>query len=512
VTDLYGKEYLSPEPRNFTSKAKGAQEAHEAIRPAGATFVHPKDTGLSGKELAVYELIWMRTVATQMADAKKKSVSVRIEAANTVFSASGTRITFPGYLRAYVEGSDDPESALEDREVLLPAMKAGDKLTAQKVEPAEHETKPPARYTEASLVQAMEKAGIARPSTYASIISTIVERDYVRKNGNALTPTFTGFAVIQLLERYFENLVNLGFTSKMEASLDEIAEGNMDWLKYLKDFYLGKTGLRAQVEEQEKQIKPEESRSVKLNHLKGAEVRIGRFGAYVVKEGAKENVEAIKASIPEDVAPAELSQEKVEELIEISEKGPQPIGTDPKTGQNIYCLIGRFGPYVQLGEVTEEVPKPRRASVPKGHDLKNLQLTDALRFLSLPRELGMHPKSGKPILANVGRFGPYVVHEGDFRSLKKDDNVYAVTLERALEILSQEKKGRGGSTLVKELGPHPKDQKMVGVYDGKYGLFVKHGSKNAGLPKDLPAEQVTMEKAIELLDARAGKSKQKKAG
>lgn len=511
VTDLYGKEYLSPEPRQFTAKAKGAQEAHEAIRPAGSEFVHPKDTGLSGKELAVYELIWMRTVASQMAEARKKSVSVRMEAANTVFSATGTRIVFPGYLRAYVEGSDDPESALEDREVLLPALKAGDTVKPDKLTPLGHETKPPARFTEASLVQTMEKAGIARPSTYAAIISTIVEREYVRKVGNSLIPTFTGFAVIQLLERYFEQLVDPQFTSKMEESLDEIAEGNKDWLSYLKDFYLGKKGLKEQVDEKEKKIKPDESRSVRLPHLQDVEVRIGRYGAYLVRAGQKGDAEDIHASIPEDVAPGDLDQSKTEELLHISEKGPQPIGTDPKTGQNIYCLVGRYGPYVQLGEVTEEVPKPRRASIPKGYDPKTLPLEDALRFLSLPKELGLHPKTGKPILANAGRFGPYVVHDGDFRSLKKEDNVYTVDLNRALELLAQEKKGRGGSTLIREVGAHPETGKSIGIYEGKYGPYIKHASTNASLPKETKPEALTLEQAIELLAARKGGKNKKRA-
>ncbi len=524
IEELFGKEYLSPEPRQFTSKAKGAQEAHEAIRPAGAEFVHPKDTGLSGKELAVYEMIWMRTMASQMAEAKKKQVSVRLQNGDTVFSASGSRIIFPGFLRAYVESSDDPDAALDDKEVLLPAMKSGDSAQLVKAEAEAHETKPPARFTEASLVQTMEKAGIGRPSTYASIISTLVDREYVRKNGNAMTPTFTGIAVIQLLEKSFESLVNTDFTSKMEQSLDEIAEGNLEWLPYLKEFFLGKKGLRALIAENEKKIDPKESRTVHLPHLSGVEVKIGRYGAYIVEESTGEgkgkkkdgsDSDEVHATIPDDLAPSDLTAEKVQELLEIQRRGPQPIAKDPKTGLNIYCLTGRFGPYVQLGEATEDQPKPRRASVPKGSDPKAVTLDEALLWLSLPRELGKHPTSGKPILANLGRFGPYVVHDGDFRSLKKEDNVYTVTLDRGLEILSQEKKGRGGSALIRDLGPHPTDGKTVGLYEGKYGPYVKHGSVNASVPKETPVEQVTLPLALGWLGERAdktGKGKKKSGG
>jgi DNA topoisomerase-1 len=509
VEQLYGQDYLSPQPRQFTSKAKGAQEAHEAIRPAGGAFVHPKDTGLSGKELALYELIWKRTVASQMAEAKKKSVVAKLSCAGAVFTASGTRILFPGFLRAYVEGSDDPEAALEDKEVSLPALVVGDSIKCEKLEALSHETKPPARFSEAALVQALEKAGVGRPSTYASIIGTISERGYVRKQGNALVPTFTGFAVIQLLEKNFERLVDLGFTSKMEESLDEIAAGQLEWLPYLKGFYSGAGGLRAQVQEQEKRIDPNESRCVDLPHLKGIQVKIGRFGPYVVLPADRNKSESgdssteLHASIPEDVAPADLSEEKTQELLAIQARGPQPLGTDPRSGKGIYVLVGRFGPYVQLGQVSDDEKKPRRASIPKGVDPKAVTVEMALEYLSLPRDLGLHPVSGKPIQANLGRFGPYVVHEKDFRSLKKEDNVYTVTLERALALLAEEKKAsRSRAVTLRELGEHPKDKKPVTVLDGKYGPYVKHGETNASLPKDLPVEALTMEKAVELLDAR----------
>jgi DNA topoisomerase-1 len=504
----YGKEFLPSEPRLYTAKSKGAQEAHEAIRPAGSEFVHPDETGLSGKALALYELIWKRTIASQMVDAKKLSITAKIEAGNAVFSASGTRILFPGFLRAYVEGSDDPDHALEDREKFLPELKQGQSLNLKEVKAVSHETAPPARFTEASIVRELEKAGIGRPSTYASIISTLLDRDYVRKNGNALVPTFTAMAVTQLLETHFANLVDANFTSTMEKSLDEIAEGEREWLPYLRQFYLGKEGLQGQVERKEKQIDPKTSRMIELPHLPGVEVRVGRFGAYLVDK----KDESLHVSIPEDTPPADLTPSEVETLVKIAEKGPTPMGVDPKTGDKIFCLTGRFGPYVQLGEVTEENPKPRRASVPRGVDPKQVTLEQALQYLSLPRELGIHPEKKKAILANAGRFGPYVQCDGDFRSLKKEDNVYTVTLERALELLNQPKTGRSTATVLKELGNHPEDGKPLQVLEGKYGPYVKHKSQSASVPKDVPLDQVTIAMALEWLAARApqkGKSKKK---
>ena len=508
VTQLYGENFLPDAPRIYTSKDKAAQEAHEAIRPAGSEFVHPDETGLSGKARDLYELIWMRTVASQMKDALKKSVSVKIEADQCVFNATGSRITFPGFLRAYVEGSDDPSQALADKETLLPALKEGEVIKMKSLESLEHETQPPARFTEASIVRELEKAGIGRPSTYASIISTLLERDYVKKNGNALVPTFTGIAVTQLLEKHFSQLVDASFTSEMEQSLDKIAEGKIEWLPYLKSFYLGKTGLQEQVKVNEKKIDPNESRTLDLPHLKGVEVKIGRYGAYVIQPGQK-NQEDIHATIPEDVPPAELSVDKVKEIIEIAEQGPKPIGVDPKSKQNIYCLSGRFGPYVQLGEQPEdkEAPKPRRASVPKGIDPRSVTLEQALQWLSLPKELGLHPESKKPVVVNNGRFGPYIQHDGEFRSLKKDDNVYTVSFERALELLAQPKMGRATAKVIRELGPHPEDQKPVQLMEGKFGPYVKYKTVSASIPKEQKLEDLTLQQALELISQKKAAKK-----
>jgi DNA topoisomerase-1 len=438
---LYGQEYLSQQPRQFSSRSKNAQEAHEAIRPAGAQYRHPSETGLDGRELSLYTLIWRRTVASQMAEARKLSIGVLIAADDTIFSANGTRILFPGFLRAYVEGSDDPEAALEDREVLLPALAAGDVVNLEELLCDEHETKPPARYTEASLVQALERAGIGRPSTYASIIGTIQERGYVRKQGNALVPKFTGFAVIQLLEKYFEQLVNLGFTAQMEESLDEIAAGELQSLPYLRKFYSGETGLKNQVQAREASIDLAEVREIHLPQLGEMPIRVGRYGAYVETELKGETA---RATIPDDIAPADLKLEDIEKLLIARAEGPTPIGVHPENGENIFLLTGRYGPYVQLGEVTDENPKPRRASVPRAQDLSTVTIEQAVQLLSLPRELGKHPESGEPVLANKGRFGPYVMHNGEFRSLKKTDDLFTVDLTRAMELLNTPKAERPG--------------------------------------------------------------------
>ena len=515
VETLFGKDYLSPEPRQFTSKNKGAQEAHEAIRPAGAEFKHPRETGLTGRDMSLYELIWMRTVACQMADAQKLSMSVKIEAKKdadaVMFTASGSRILFPGFLRAYVEGSDDPETALEDREVILPTMKQGDQVALSVLTALTHTTKPPARFTEASLVQQLEKEGIGRPSTYASIIDTIQDRGYVRKLGNALVPTYTGVGVIQLLENYFENLVDYKFTSSMENSLDEIAEGKLEHLPYLKSFYSGKGGLADQVKTQEKKIDPNEARTIKLENIVGVDIKIGRYGAYVVQPGTKGSNE-IHATIPDDIAPGDLTESQIHDLLIASEKGPVSMGKDPKTDQDIYCLTGRYGPYVQLGEVTEDAPKPRRASLAKGQEPKTITLDQALVLLSLPRELGIHPEKNKPVITNMGRFGPYVMCDGDFRSLKKEDDVYTVTFERAMELLREEKRARRGAQAIKEFGKL--NDQTIELMDGKYGMYLKWGKVNATLPKEVDHEKLTPEQAIEIIKARAeqvGESTEKKA-
>jgi DNA topoisomerase-1 len=517
VQQMYGKEYLSPQPRQYKTKSKGAQEAHEAIRPAGSEFRLPRQTGLNGKELSLYDLIWKRTVASQMAEAKLTQIIVNIQVEDAIFRSSGKRIDFPGFFRAYVEGSDDPEAVLENQEVILPNLQAGDHPDCQQLDVISHETQPPARYSEASLVKTLEKEGVGRPSTYASILGTIIDRGYAQMRNKTLIPTFTAFAVVSLLEEHFQDLVDTKFTSKMEQTLDEIATGEAQWLPYLDQFYRGEQGLENQVKTKENQIDSQQAKVIKLENMP-VKVKIGKFGAYIEAENGED---IIKSSIPTDLTPADLNPEQVEVLLKQKTEGPQVLGTDPETGLPIYLLIGTYGPYVQLGDVPEgKKKKPKTASFPKGVTPENITLAMALDYLSLPRTLGNHPETDKPIKASLGRFGPYVVHdqgkEGkDYRSLKKEDDVLTVTLERALELLAQPKKGRGrssGSTKkpLKELGNHPKDDQPINIYEGPYGIYFKHGRTNVKLPEKETLESMTLEKALNLLKTKKTSSRKKK--
>lgn len=511
ITKKYGKDYLPDQPRNYEGKkAKGAQEAHEAIRPAGQQFVDPDETGLTGIQLKLYELIWMRTMASQMVDSRQKQVAVKIKAGDHVFTSSGMTIEFPGFLRAYVEGSDDPEADLSDREVRLPALKVGDTVDAKNIEPTQHETKPPARYTEASLVQTMEKEGIGRPSTYASVIGTIIDRGYVKKQANALYPTFTAMVVSKLLKNYFPEYVDLGFTSGMEQSLDHIADGDLDWEKYLKQIYFGKTGLKAQVEAQEEKIDPDEARTLKLMGLDKYTFHVGRYGAYLT---GKRDGEDVSASLPENESPADITAEMVEKLIDQKINGADSLGKDPATDKPIYVLNGRYGPYVQLGEIADEEDKPKRASLPPGILPENVDLPYALNLLSLPKNLGVHPETGKDIKAGLGRFGPYIVHEGDFRSIPKGTDLFSIDLKQALEMLSQPKKGRGANrTPLKILGKHPVTSEDIQIFNGPYGPYFKVGKVNMSLPEGSTVDTVTFDEAVKVLaDKISEKAPSKKA-
>ncbi len=517
VAAKYGQNYLSPSARQFSTKARNAQEAHEAIRPAGESFRDPADTRLDGRDLALYELIWKRTVASQMAEARLTMLAVDLEVeggslGTARFRASGKRIDFPGFFRAYVEGSDDPDAALEGQEVLLPALAVGDAPACQGVEALGHQTQPPARYSEAALVKMLEKEGIGRPSTYASIIGTIVDRGYATLLNNSLTPSFTAFAVTALLEEHFPDLVDTSFTARMEQSLDEISHGQVAWLPYLEAFYRGEKGLETQVQQREGDIDPGVSRTVSLEGLPCV-VRIGRFGAYLETKRVAEDgtEELLKATLPLEITPADLDADKAELLLRQKAEGPESLGEDPETGEQVYLLFGQYGPYVQRGQVSEAVPKPKRASLPKGQKPEELSLADALGLLRLPRALGDHPEGGR-VEAGLGRFGPYVVHhkgkgEKDYRSLKAEDDVLTVPLSRALELLAMPKRGRGGRTALKQLGLPEGSEEPVQLFDGPYGLYVKQGKVNASLPEGTTADTITLEQAIELLAAKAATGK-----
>ncbi len=500
IAKKFGNEYLPPQPRVYDGKkAKGAQEAHEAIRPAGNKFVDPDETGLSGNQLKLYELIWKRTVASQMVDARQKQVSAKIAVGDAVFSATGMTIEFPGFLRAYVEGSDDPEAELAEREVRLPALKANQKVKCEKMEPTSHETKPPARFTEASLVQTMEREGIGRPSTYASVIGTIIDRGYTRRVGTALAPTFTAMVVSKLLSQHLPEYVDLGFTSEMEQSLDTIADGDLDWEKYLKSIYFGAKGLKAQVEAQEKKIDPEEARTIKLEGLEKYEFHVGRYGAYLT---GKRDGETVSATLPDSEAPADLTAEVVEKLIDQKINGADSIGKDPKTQKPIYVLSGRFGPYVQLGEISDEAEKPKRVSLLAGMQPEQVDLKMALDLLSLPKVLGKHPGTDKDVKAGLGRFGPYIVHEGDYRSIPKGESLFEISFTRAMELLNMPKKGRGRAAPLKVMGKFPESEDEIQIMNGPYGPYVKCGKTNASLLENMTVEKLTVEQAIELLKDR----------
>jgi DNA topoisomerase I len=504
----YGKEYLSPQPRQYVTKSKGAQEAHEAIRPAGTEMRTVEEVGLTGREAALYELIWKRTVACQMADARLTQESATIAVEDARFRASGTRVDFPGFFRAYVEGSDDPDAALEDRSNPLPPLRQGEELRLRELTASGHETQPPARYTEASLVRTLEKEGVGRPSTYASIIGTIIDRGYVERVSNQLVPTYIAFAVTGLLEKWFPTLVDTAFTAGMEEQLDEIAAGKAEWLPYLRSFFLGEEGLDSLVRRGAEQIDPREASTVQLEGLE-ARVRIGRYGPFVESEL---DGETVTASLPEGIPPADLSAETVETITRAKSSGPTSLGDHPRTGEPVFLLDGRYGPYVQLGDGEGKEEKPKRVSLPKGLTPASVDLEAAVALLELPRDLGSHPETGEPVRAGIGRYGPYVVHGSDFRSLAAEDDVLTVELPRALELLAVPKKAaRSSGTPLRTLGAHPSGGEVT-VLSGRFGPYVKHEGTNATLPKGVTVEAVTLEQALELLAAREAAGGGKRGG
>jgi DNA topoisomerase-1 len=506
--ELYGPEYVPANPRIYTRKVKNAQEAHEAIRPAGDTFRLPErvTAELGPDEHRLYDLIWKRTVASQMTDARGQTVQVRFggraaDGRDAEFATSGKVITFPGFLRAYVQGADDPEAELEDQERPLPPLAVGDALVALELEPKDHATAPPARYTEASLIKALEDLGVGRPSTYASIISTIQDRGYVWKKGTALVPSWTAFAVVTLLERHFTDLVDYAFTARLEDDLDEIASRAQERVPWLRHFYFGTgngdRGLKALVTEHLDEIDARDVNSIPI--ADDIVVRVGRYGPFLQKGDQR-------ASLPEDLPPDELTAERAEELL-ATPQGPRVIGTDPATGQEVTVRSGRFGAYVQLGDQEEgSKRKPPRASLFKNMTPESVTLAEALSLLALPRVVGADPADGQEITAQNGRFGPYLKKGTDSRSLASEDQLLTVTLEEAAAIFAQPKRGRGAVARppLKELGADPVSGRPIVVKEGRYGPYVTDGETNATLSAragDTP-ETVTPERAASLLQAR----------
>lgn len=498
--NLYGDEYVPDKPRFYGKKSKGAQEAHEAIRPTGDAFTHPDKAGLRGRERKLYDLIWKRTVACQMNDAKKTSIRVdllaEVDGKTLNFRANGNRIDFPGFIRAYVEGSDDPDAVLDDQETLLPKLSEDENVPVDSVEPIRHETKPPARYTEASLVQKLEEEGIGRPSTYATVIQKVSDGRFSKKQGKSLVPTFMAFAVVNFLETYFPELVDLSFTARMEDDLDSIARGEGSKVDYLHEFYRRKGAFADQVESGEETIEPREVRAVPLEELDNITLRVGRYGAYaqIGEDGEEKTV-----NIPDTIPPADLTVAMVLELLEEREKGPEVLGEHPDSGEPIFIMTGRYGPYLQLGERSDDNKKPPTASVPKGTEPSEVSLEHAVKLLSLPRELGPHPDGGK-VEAAIGRYGPYVKHKKDYRNIPEEHDVFTIELEDALALLKEPKKGRRSrQKVLKDLGKHPDTGEAINVLDGRYGPYVKSGKTNASLPKGVKPDDMTLEKAVELI-------------
>ncbi|MDV9192145.1 type I DNA topoisomerase [Streptomyces sp. SR27] len=537
VTQLYGAGYLPEKPRVYAGKVKNAQEAHEAIRPSGDRFRTPAETGLTGDQFRLYELIWKRTVASQMKDATGNSVTVKIggraaDGRDAEFSASGKTITFHGFMKAYVEGADDPNAELDDREKRLPQVAEGDALTADEITADGHSTKPPARYTEASLVKELEEREIGRPSTYASIIGTILDRGYVFKKGTALVPSFLSFAVVNLLEKHFGRLVDYDFTARMEDDLDRIARGEAQSVPWLKRFYFGEGegsgaggaadagngdgdhlgGLKELVTDLGA-IDAREISSFPVGN--DIVLRVGRYGPYV-ERGEKEAEGHQRADVPEEMAPDELTVELAEELL-AKPSGDFELGADPVSGNQIVAKDGRYGPYVTeiLPEGTpktgKNAVKPRTASLFKSMTLDTVTLDDALRLMSLPRVVGADAE-GVEITAQNGRYGPYLKKGTDSRSLTEEEQLFTITLEEALAIYAQPKqRGRAAAKPpLKELGTDPVSEKPVVVKDGRFGPYVTDGETNATLRTGDSVEDITPERGYELLAEKRAKGPAKK--
>ncbi|GAA3362914.1 type I DNA topoisomerase [Streptomyces antimycoticus] len=535
VTQLYGADYLPDKPRTYAGKVKNAQEAHEAIRPSGDRFRTPAETGLTGDQFRLYELIWKRTVASQMKDAIGNSVTVKIagqasDGRDAEFSASGKTITFHGFMKAYVEGADDPNAELDDRERRLPQVTEGDRLSAEEITADGHATKPPARYTEASLVKELEEREIGRPSTYATILGTILDRGYVFKKGTALVPSFLSFAVVNLLEKHFGRLVDYDFTAKMEDDLDRIARGEAEAVPWLKRFYFGEGAQAGAAEagngdgdhlgglkELVTDLGAIDAREISSFPVgDGIVLRVGRYGPYVERPTEIEGGTGRRADVPDDMPPDELTVEYAEELL-AKPSGEFELGPDPETGRMIVAKDGRYGPYV-TEVLPEDTPKsgknavkPRTASLLKSMSLDTVTLADALKLMSLPRVVGADPE-GVEITAQNGRYGPYLKKGTDSRSLESEEQLFTITLEQALAIYAQPKqRGRAAAKPpLKELGTDPVSERPVVVKDGRFGPYVTDGETNATLRRDDDVETITPERGFELLAEKRAKGPAKK--
>jgi DNA topoisomerase-1 len=530
IRDMFGDDYYSG-ARRYATKVKNAQEAHEAIRPSNfSAGPSSMPEGLSGDETRLYDLIWKRTMASQMVDARVVRTSVEItgkgpNGEDAVFSASGKAIEFAGFRRAYVEGSDDPEAELEDQETVLPKLSVGERVErdpsarvhAAALDPKKHETAPPARYTEASLIKELERLGIGRPSTYAATIGTIEARGYIFRQGKALVPSYTAFAVTHLLRGHFGDLVDVAFTAEMEEDLDQISNGERDWLDFIRQFYRGDKhhrGLEDAVQQANENAEyPLIDVGVDPDSGEGVRVRIGRYGPFLQQgEGGPGKT----ASLPPNQPPADLTVENAMKLIRAKAEGPRNLGVDPKTGMNVYAIHGRFGAYVQLGEMPEpkSKEKPKRSSLTGAQTESTVTLEEALKLLELPRELGGDPETGEVIVAGLGRFGPYVKKGDDYRSLAAEDDLFTVDLARAVALFAEPKKS-GRRTMTRKVLRKIEGTdggKPLEVLEGRFGPYVTDGETNASIPRGSDPATISLEDCRALIEARAGAPPREKRG
>ncbi len=536
IQQRWGDAYLPASPRTYAKKVKNAQEAHEAIRPAGDSFQSPDvvRSRVNATEARVYEMIWQRTVASQMNDARGESVSVRLSAAlpdgrDVLFASSGRTILFKGFIAAYTQGVEEGEDDGSDK--VLPEMSEGDVMAVDSMEAVAHDTQPPSRYSEAALIKKLEDLGVGRPSTYASIITTIMDRGYVWKKGSALVPTFTAFAVVGLMEQHFPKLVDYTFTARMEDDLDGIAHGSEQMEPWLQRFYFGVTGsigddgeippgaagaggvgLKELVDSQLGEIDARAINSIPLGvDQAGVAIvaRVGKFGPYLERG---EGDDRQTASIPEELAPDELTIERAVEILEAPGDN-RILGVHPDSGLEVHLRAGRFGPYVQEGEHDDETGfKPRTASLFSSMDPGSVTLEEVLPLLALPREVGPHPDDGEMITAQNGRYGPYIKKGTDSRSIDSEDQIFTITLEDAVRVLAEPKRRRGQNSTapLRELGDDPDTEKPLVIKDGRFGPYVTDGEFNASLRKGDVVEEITLERAQELLAERRAKGPAKK--
>ena len=499
IESLFGAEYLPETPPIYKSKVKNAQEAHEAIRPAGATFKNPKDIQgkLDDQEWKLYDMIWKRTLASQMKSAKLLKTTVEISDEKAMFDAHGKVIEFPGFLKVYVEDIDDPKKERDDKESILPPMQEGESVTGKEFTPNQHFTKPSPRFTEATLVKELEALGIGRPSTYAAIMGNIQNRGYARKVNGALIPTFTAYAVVQFLETNFTDMVNLQYTANLENTLDAISRNEMKSEEFLTHFYKGENGTAGLEALLENEVDKEKSRTImelKDGSDKTITVKIGRYGVYI-QDGET------NTTLPDDSIPSELNFEHALQSLQKKAEGPTELCSHPDSGEPVLLKDGRFGPYIQCGD--------KMKSLLPGMTLEEVTSKIALDLIALPKDLGKHPESGDMVKSDIGRYGPYIRCGKTTRSVIAPDSILQLTLERAVEILAMEK-AKSGPRVIKELGIDPKTQMAIEIKDGRYGSYVTDGKINATLPKATPSDEITLDIALQLIAEKKAKGPSKR--